>query len=50
MRNGERVLPLSRLCVKRTDCKGLLLGFSSGPDDALAKSAASLAASLRGSA
>jgi len=46
MPNGERVLPLSRLCVKRTDCKGLLLGFSSGPDAALARSAKALASSL----
>ncbi len=47
MAAGERVLPISLLCVERTDCKGLLLGFSAGSDDALAQSASALAASLK---
>jgi DNA-binding transcriptional MocR family regulator len=47
MEAGERVLPISLLCVERTDCKGLLLGFSAGSDDALAQSASALAASLK---
>ena len=44
--NGERVLPISRLCIQRTDCKGLLVGFGAGSDDALAASAAALAAGI----
>lgn len=47
MAGGERVLPISRLCVKRTDCAGLLVGFSAGSDDALMRSAKALAESLR---
>jgi GntR family transcriptional regulator/MocR family aminotransferase len=46
MRNGERVLPISQMCVQRTDCKGLMVGFSAGSDDELSRSAANLAASL----
>lgn len=50
MPDGERVLPLSRLCIERTDCKGVVLGFSAGTDDALARSAKTLATSLRSAA
>lgn len=46
MENGERVLPLSQLCVERTDCRGLLLGFSAQSDNELTRSAKRLAASL----
>jgi GntR family transcriptional regulator / MocR family aminotransferase len=46
MRNRERVIPISQLCVERTNCKGLLIGFSSGSDHALAHSAKALADSL----
>lgn len=47
MAKGERVLPISLLCIERTDCKGLLVGFSAGTDEALARSATALAASLQ---
>jgi GntR family transcriptional regulator / MocR family aminotransferase len=46
LREGHRVLPLSLLCVERADCKGFIVGFSSGSDDALARAAATLADSL----
>ena len=48
MAAGRRVLPISALCVNRTDCRGLVMGFSAGDDDAVANAARSLAASLRG--
>lgn len=48
MTNGERVLPISQMCVKRTDRHGLLLGFGSDNDAALARSAKNLAAALCG--
>ena len=41
-----RVLPISLLCVTRTDCKGLLIGFSAGSDADLRHAASMLAASL----
>lgn len=44
---GERVLPISQLCVQRFDCAGLLVGFSAGSDESLTRSAKALAASLR---
>ncbi|HEY2473496.1 MAG TPA: PLP-dependent aminotransferase family protein [Candidatus Cybelea sp.] len=43
---GNRVLPISLLCLERTDCKGLLVGFSAGSDEAVAHAAAMLAGSL----
>jgi GntR family transcriptional regulator/MocR family aminotransferase len=43
---GNRVLPISLLCVTRTDCKGLLIGFSAGSDADLRHAASMLAASL----
>jgi GntR family transcriptional regulator / MocR family aminotransferase len=46
MADGQRVLPISKLCVSRTDCKGLILGFSAGNDDEVASAAVMLAASL----
>jgi GntR family transcriptional regulator/MocR family aminotransferase len=45
--NGLRVLPISTQCVQRTDCKGLLLGFSAGTDDEIASAARTLAAAIR---
>jgi hypothetical protein len=48
MAHGERVLPISQMCVNRTDRRGLLLGFGSDDDAALARSAKNLAAALRG--
>jgi GntR family transcriptional regulator/MocR family aminotransferase len=46
MQNGQRVLPLSRLCLERTDCTGFVIGFNAGDDAAVANAAAALAASL----
>lgn len=46
MPEGHRVLPISLLCVERTDCKGLLVGFSAGNDDSVGRAAAMLAESL----
>lgn len=46
MDSGERVLALSLLCVERTDCRGLLLGFSARSDDELTRSGRGLVASL----
>jgi GntR family transcriptional regulator/MocR family aminotransferase len=43
---GHRVLPISLLCVARDDCHGLLVGFSAGSDESLARAAALLAESL----
>jgi hypothetical protein len=43
MPGGERVIAISTLCVERTICTGLLVGFSAGPDDLLAHSASALA-------
>ena len=47
MPDGQRVMPISTLCVERTDCKGLLMGFSAGTDDAVSSAARALAVSLR---
>jgi len=44
---GHRVLPLSLLCIARTDCKGVVAGFSAEDDEAVADAAGMLAASLR---
>ena len=43
---GQRVLPISLLCVERTDCKGLVVGFSAGSDDGIARAATRLARRL----
>jgi GntR family transcriptional regulator / MocR family aminotransferase len=43
---GHRVLPLSLLCVRRTDCLGLLVGFSAASDESIAGAAVMLADSL----
>lgn len=47
--DGLRVLPISTQCVQRTDCKGLVLGFSAGTDDKVASAARTLAAAIRAS-
>lgn len=49
MPEGQRLVALSRLCVKRRDCRGFLLGFSSG-SDAEIESAAQRVAALVASA
>jgi GntR family transcriptional regulator/MocR family aminotransferase len=41
-----RVLPLSPLCVERTDCRGFVVGFSAGSEERIAHAAAALAQSL----
>jgi GntR family transcriptional regulator / MocR family aminotransferase len=43
---GRRCLPFSAMCVRRKDCKGLLVGFSAGDDDAVASAATALARQL----
>ncbi|HEY1978050.1 MAG TPA: PLP-dependent aminotransferase family protein [Candidatus Baltobacteraceae bacterium] len=43
-----RCLPFSTMCVRRKDCKGLLVGFSAGGDEAVANAATALAHQLRG--
>ncbi|HZZ00561.1 MAG TPA: PLP-dependent aminotransferase family protein [Candidatus Baltobacteraceae bacterium] len=45
---GRRCLPFSPMCVRRKDCKGLLVGFSSADEDAVAEAATALARQLRG--
>ena len=40
--NGWRVLPLSAMCIKRTDCKGLVMGFSAGSDAEVSAAATAL--------
>jgi GntR family transcriptional regulator/MocR family aminotransferase len=44
--NGDRLIPLARLCVERDDCRGFLLGFANGADDAIEQSARELAKSI----
>jgi GntR family transcriptional regulator/MocR family aminotransferase len=43
---GRRCLPFSPMCVERKDCKGLLVGFSAGGDEAVAEAATALARRL----
>lgn len=37
---GQRLVALSRLCIRRRDCHGFLLGFTYGSDDDIAAAAA----------
>lgn len=46
MPDGQRVMPISTLCVRRTDCKGLVMGFSAGNDAEVPNAARALAMSL----
>ncbi len=41
--NGDRLIPLTRLCVERHDCRGFLLGFANGTDRAIEQAARALA-------
>jgi hypothetical protein len=41
------VIPLSLLCVDRTDCKGLVFGFSGGTNEAVEHAARMLAIECR---
>lgn len=45
---GRRCLPFSTMCVRRKDCKGLLVGFSAGDDEVVAEAATALVRRLRG--
>jgi GntR family transcriptional regulator / MocR family aminotransferase len=47
MPKPHRVLPISLLCLERTDCRGLLVGFSAGSDDEVSRAAAMLGDLLR---
>jgi GntR family transcriptional regulator / MocR family aminotransferase len=47
MPDGQRVIAISTLCIDRSDCKGLLMGFSAGSDAAVETAARALALSLR---
>lgn len=45
---GEQRLPaLSRLCIRRRDCRGLVLGFTNGSDEQVARAAHELVDTLR---
>jgi GntR family transcriptional regulator / MocR family aminotransferase len=46
MPNGQRLVSLSQLCVKRSDVRGFLLGFSNGSDSEIESAAIRLAESL----
>lgn len=41
---GQRLVSLSQLCVKRRDCRGFLLGFSNGSDPEIERAARQVAA------
>jgi GntR family transcriptional regulator/MocR family aminotransferase len=43
MPDGQRLVALSTLCVKRRDCRGFLLGFASGSDSEIESAAIRLA-------
>jgi len=46
-KDGERVIPLSQLCIERNDCRGFLLGFANGSDRAIEQGATQLAERIR---
>jgi GntR family transcriptional regulator/MocR family aminotransferase len=43
MPGGQRLVSLSKLCVKRRDCRGFLLGFANGSDSEIESAAIRLA-------
>jgi hypothetical protein len=43
MPDGQRLVALSQLCVKRTDCRGFLLGFANGSDAEIERAAVQVA-------
>jgi GntR family transcriptional regulator / MocR family aminotransferase len=43
MPDGQRLVSLSELCVKRRDCRGFLLGFANGSDVQVERAAAEVA-------
>jgi GntR family transcriptional regulator / MocR family aminotransferase len=44
--NGDRLVPLSQLCVERRDCRGFVLGFANGSDRAIQRCARALAETM----
>lgn len=44
--DGQRLVALSQLCVKRRDCRGFLLGFTNGSDADIGRAAAQVVAML----
>lgn len=45
--NGQRLVPLSSLCIERADCYGFALGFTNGSDAEVEEAARALTAELR---
>jgi GntR family transcriptional regulator/MocR family aminotransferase len=48
--DGQRLVALSRLCIKRRDCRGFLLGFANGSDSEIQSAALRVAALVAQSA
>jgi GntR family transcriptional regulator/MocR family aminotransferase len=44
--SGDRLVPLSQLCIERRDCRGFVLGFANGSDRAIELRARSLAETI----
>jgi GntR family transcriptional regulator / MocR family aminotransferase len=47
---GQRLVPLSTLCINRRDCRGFLLGFTNGSDEAIEAAARNLVNALQAAA
>ena len=47
MSDGQRLVSLSQLCVKRQDCRGFLLGFANGSDSEIESAALRVAALMQ---
>jgi GntR family transcriptional regulator / MocR family aminotransferase len=45
--DGNRVLPISLLCIERSDCRGLVVGYSDSNDERVAAAATQLTAAIR---
>jgi DNA-binding transcriptional MocR family regulator len=45
-RDGQRLVTLSSLCLRRRDCHGFVLGFTNGTDEDIARGAAAVARHL----
>lgn len=46
MKDGQRCLPLSLLCVHRDDCRGLVVGYSAEDDETIRRAATALGDAL----
>jgi len=44
--DGQRLVPLSSLCIERTDCYGFVLGFTNGSDEHIRAAADALSNAL----